>query len=322
MNAATRFEHDLLADAMGELSRRPRLLVVDDQAINVQTLYQAFSGDHQVFMATSGAQALTACTAKRPDLILLDVQMPGMDGYEVCRRLKAEEDTRDIPVIFVTAHNDETAETLGLDVGAVDFISKPINPKIVRARVRTHLTLKAQSDLLRRMVYTDGLTGVHNRRHFDERLSLEWSRALRSGAPLGVVMLDVDFFKRYNDRYGHQAGDDALRQVASALQSALKRPADLVARYGGEEFVCLLPETDLEGAISLGQDLRERVLSLAIEHADSSAHSHLSISVGACTKPAGVTGTAEALLRQSDSQLYLAKSGGRNRVQGAALESA
>jgi diguanylate cyclase (GGDEF)-like protein len=321
VNAATRLEHELFADAMGQLSRRPRLLVVDDQAINVQTLYQAFSGDHQVFMATSGAQALTACIAKRPDLILLDVQMPGMDGYEVCRRLKAEEDTRDIPVIFVTAHNDEAAETLGLDVGAVDFISKPINPKIVRARVKTHLTLKAQSDLLRRMVYTDGLTGVHNRRHFDERLNVEWSRAMRSGAPLGVVMLDVDFFKRYNDHYGHQAGDDALRQVAGALKSALKRPADLVARYGGEEFVCLLPETDLDGAIALAQELRERVLSLGIEHANSSAHSHLSISVGACTKPAGVTGSAEELLRQSDCQLYLAKSGGRNCVQGALLSN-
>jgi len=161
---------------IGMTNRQPRLLVVDDQPANIQALYQAFSADHQVLMATSGEQALKIAMTKQPDLVLLDVMMPGMDGHEVCHRLKAEESTRDIPVIFVTAHDDEASETLGLEMGAVDFISKPVNPKIVRARVKTQLTLKAQSDLLRQWVYIDGLTGVYNRRHLDERLASECAR--------------------------------------------------------------------------------------------------------------------------------------------------
>ena len=174
-----------------EPPRRPRLLVVDDQPVNIQTLYQAFHADHQVLMATSGEQALKLAQAQLPDLVLLDVVMPGLDGHVVCQRLKADPATRDIPVIFVTAHDDEAAETLGLALGAVDFIRKPINPNIVRARVKTHLTLKAQSDLLRQWVYLDGLTGVANRRAFDERLASECLRAARNGSALSVVLLEI-----------------------------------------------------------------------------------------------------------------------------------
>ena len=214
--------------------RLPRLLVVDDQPANIQALYQTFAADHQVLMATSGAQALALCASQQPDLVLLDVVMPGMDGFEVCRRMRADEALRDIPVIFVTAHNDEAAETLGLELGAVDFISKPINPKIVRARVKTHLTLKAQSDLLRQWVYLDGLTGVHNRRYFEERLATEWARAVRNRTDLSAVLIDVDFFKRYNDHYGHQAGDECLpasrgRQLAPGPE-APRRPGGTLRR--------------------------------------------------------------------------------------------
>ena len=235
---------DTLEEVFG---RRPRILVVDDQPANVQALHQAFAHDHQVFMATSGAQALQVCAAKQPDLVLLDVVMPEMDGYELCSLLKADAHTRDIPVIFVTAHRDEAQESHALEVGAVDFISKPINPTIVRARAKTHLTLKAQSDLLRQWVYMDGLTNVCNRRYFETRLSEEWARSVRQRTPLSVVMIDVDHFKRYNDRYGHQAGDDCLRRLAAEFKAGLQRPTDLVARYGGEEFVCLLAETPLAG---------------------------------------------------------------------------
>ena len=298
---------------------QPVLLVVDDQPINIQALYQAFATDHQVLMATSGAQALALCAARQPDLVLLDVVMPGMDGHEVCRRMKADEALRDIPVIFVTAHSDEAAETLGLEVGAVDFISKPINPRIVRARVKTHLTLKAQSDLLRNWVYLDGLTGVHNRRFFEERLAGEWARAARSGAALSAVMIDVDFFKRFNDHYGHQAGDDCLRRVAACLRAGLKRPGDLVARYGGEEFVCLLPDTPLEGALALARQLGQDVQSLAIEHAHSDIAPHVTVSLGACTGVPAAGSPAAELVRQADAQLYGAKSQGRNRSSGVAL---
>ena len=302
-------------------ARRPRLLVVDDQPVNIQVLYQVFSADHQVLMATSGEQALALCASKQPDLVLLDVVMPGMDGYAVCQRLKADEATRGIPVIFVTAHNDEAAETRGLDAGAVDFISKPINPRIVRARVKTHLTLKTQSDLLRQWVYTDGLTGLCNRRCLDERLATEWSRAARNASALSVVMLDVDFFKRYNDRYGHQAGDECLRRVASTLKAGLKRPADMVARYGGEEFICLLPDNDLDGAMQLAAQLGQDVFAQQIAHADSSVASVVTVSLGVCcAHPSAASGAAE-LLRRADAYLYQAKAAGRHTVRGGELSA-
>jgi diguanylate cyclase (GGDEF)-like protein len=311
-------------DLPGATQRRARLLVVDDQPINIQALYQTFAADHQVLMATSGEQALELCATKRPDLVLLDVVMPGMDGYEVCRRLKEDDATRDIPVIFVTAHNDESAETRGLDAGAVDFISKPINPKIVRARVRTHLTLKAQADLLREWVYTDGLTGVHNRRCFDERLAVEWARAVRSGSALSVVLLDVDFFKRYNDCYGHLAGDECLRRLANALKACVRRPSDLVARYGGEEFVCLLPDTDLAGAMTVAEELGQLLFVQQIAHAESSVAKVVTVSLGVCCKPAGPStgGCAETLMREADAQLYVAKARGRHQACGAHMHQA
>ncbi len=302
--------------------RTPRLLVVDDQPVNIQALYQAFNGDYQVLMATSGAQALALCASKQPDLVLLDVVMPGMDGYEVCQRLKADPLTRDIPVIFVTSHNDEAAETEGLELGAVDFISKPINRIVVRARVKTQLTVKAQADLLRQWAYVDGLTGVPNRRNFDERLAAESARAARNGNALSVVLLDVDFFKLFNDHYGHPAGDECLRRVAGCLRPGVRRPGDLVARYGGEEFVCLLPETELEGALACARQIGEAVAALGVPHAASKVAAMVTVSLGACTKPAGMVGEAAALLREADAQLYLAKSSGRNLACGALLGAA
>lgn len=310
---------DLLANAQGERLRRARLLVVDDQPANIQLLYQVFASDHQVFMATQGEQALALCAAQQPDLVLLDVEMPGMGGHEVCRRLKADHATCDIPVIFVTAHKDDAAEASGLDIGAVDFITKPINPSIVRARVNTHLTLKAQSDLLRHWVYIDGLTSVYNRRCFDERLVSEWGRAVRNDGMLSVLLLDVDYFKRFNDRYGHQAGDDCLRRVADALGAGLRRPGDLLARYGGEEFACLLPDTGIEGALVVAEQMAQRVRELAIEHAGSGVAPMVTVSVGACSKRGSRQETPQALLRCADEQLYMAKAQGRNQCVGTEL---
>ena len=293
--------------------------MVDDQPVNVQALYQTFAADHQVLMATSGEQALLLCATRQPDLVLLDVVMGDMDGLTVCRKLKANPATCDIPVIFVTAHHDEAAETRGLEAGAVDFISKPINPAIVRARVKTHLTLKAQADQLRQWVYIDGLTGVHNRRHFDERLLMEYSRAQRQHAALSVLLIDVDHFKHYNDHYGHQAGDHCLRQIANTLKAQLGRSTDLVARYGGEEFVCLLPDTELASAMMLARQIGAAVQAQAIAHQASPVADVVTISVGACSKPAGLDSDAQQLLRGADAQLYAAKAQGRNRACGAAI---
>jgi diguanylate cyclase (GGDEF)-like protein len=298
-------------------SYRPKLLVVDDQAPNIQALYHAFAEDHQVFVATSGSQAIKMCREKQPDLVLLDIVMPQMDGYEVCTLLKADKDTSEIPVIFVTGETDEGAETRGLDVGAVDFITKPINPRIVRARVRTHVTLKRQSDHLRGLSLLDGLTGIANRRCFDERLDVEWRRAHRNMRSLSLLMVDVDHFKRYNDFYGHAAGDECLRLVAQALSHTLTRPGDLVARYGGEEFACLLPETEPSGAMAVARMLEQRVRDMARPHAASPTHSHVSVSIGVGHADGRNAMSGLDLVQLADQQLYRAKGAGRGRVCGA-----
>ena len=308
-----------VAEMLDSTHGRPKLLVVDDQPINIQVMYRCFAGDYQVFMATNGEQALGICSSNPPDLILLDVVMPGLDGFEVCKRLKADESTRHIPVIFVTAHTDPAQETHGLSLGAVDFIAKPINPDVVRARVKTHLTLKFQSDLLRQLVFLDGLTGVFNRRYFDQQMSTEWARSARNNTPLSLILLDVDFFKLFNDRYGHQAGDDALRVVASALKSCLRRPADLVARYGGEEFACVLPETSYEDALVIANELETKIRSLAIPHQSSTADSVLTISIGLATRISNVDADVTGLIGMADNLLYKAKHTGRARVCSGVL---
>ncbi len=295
--------------------RKPRLLIVDDQPINIQTLYKVFAADCQVQMATSGAKALALCREDPPDLVLLDVVMPEMDGHEVCARLKADDATRDIPVIFVTAHNDVAEETKGLELGAADFIAKPISPPVVRARVRTQLKLKAQADQLREMVFIDAMTGVFNRRFFNDRLVAEWGGAARSGAPLSLLMLDVDFFKRYNDHYGHQKGDECLIRVAGALKAGLFRPVDILARYGGEEFACILPGTDLDGAMLVANRLGEQVRSLLIEHAMSDVERFVTISIGV-SSAISYDGGPEVVLGLADAQLYRAKQSGRGRACG------
>jgi diguanylate cyclase (GGDEF)-like protein len=309
-----------IAKLLDGASSKPKLLVVDDQPINIQVMHQIFSADFQVFMATSGAQALALCKDNPPDLVLLDIVMPGMDGFEVCAILRADAATRNIPVIFVTAHTDAAQETRGLEVGAVDFISKPVNPAVVRARVKTHLTLKLQSDVMRKLVFLDGLTGVYNRRYFDQQLVMEMARAVRSQSALSLIMLDVDFFKRFNDYYGHQAGDDCLRQIASTLKSGLRRPADLVARYGGEEFACILPETEFTDAMAIAHDLEHQIRRQAIPHVDSETASVVTISLGVAGRNAGTPGDADALLAAADAQLYKAKNAGRGRACGDVLK--
>lgn len=296
-----------LQPGLASPGRRPRLLIVDDQPANIQALHRVFAGDCQVLMATDGASALKLCRERQPDLVLLDVQMPGMDGHELCAELKADALLRAIPVIFVTAQDRPEDETRALDAGAADFITKPFNPTVVRARVRTQLTLKAQADLLRELAFIDGLTGVHNRRHFDDRFMAETRRAQRTRSPLAVVLADVDHFKRYNDALGHLAGDDCLRRVAAALRTCLKRPTDLLARYGGEEFVSLLPDTDLAGAIGVAQLMEDTVRALALPHPGVEGWVTISLGVSAGLQGAG-------LLEAADRALYLAKAAGRGRV--------
>jgi diguanylate cyclase (GGDEF)-like protein len=298
---------------------RPRLLIVDDQPANLQALYRVFGADHQVFSATRAAQALTVAQTERPDLVLLDLELGESSGLDLCRQLKGLPLTSEIPVIFVTAHGSQETELAGLEAGAVDFIHKPIHPVIVRARVNTHLLIKRQADLLRELAFRDGLTGLANRRAFDERLALELRHALRSQQPLSLLLIDVDYFKKFNDHYGHQAGDAALRAVGGVLAANMLRPVDLAARYGGEEFACLLPETPLVGALKVAERLRVGLAALEIAHAASEVAPHLSLSIGAITKPGRPGMLPEVLVDAADQMLYGAKRNGRNRCEGREL---
>lgn len=290
------------------------LLVVDDEPANLQILYQIFAGEHEIHAATSGYQAFEFCRKTLPDLILLDVMMPEMDGLEVCRALKTYPDTRDIPIIFVTAQSSPEEETRALEAGAVDFITKPVNPSVVRARVRTQLILKAQSDTLRSLAFLDGLTGVANRRRFDEALNTEWHHSLRLGHSVALMMIDIDYFKRYNDSYGHLVGDTCLQVVAQTLQGLMHRPHDLVARYGGEEFICLMPDCKVADALYKAETLRQAVEGRAMPHISSDVGPWVTVSVGVAIQKAGADQNPEALILNADASLYAAKARGRNQV--------
>jgi diguanylate cyclase (GGDEF)-like protein len=295
--------------------RKQTVLIVDDEPMNIEILYEALGAEHEILFATNGQEALSIASSELPDLILLDVVLPDLDGYQICTQLKSDSKTRDIPVIFITAMDLEEDETKGLDAGAIDYLSKPIRSPIVRARVRNHLELKRHRDYLGKLSSTDGLTGVANRRWFDEQLEREWRRARREHSSLSLLLMDIDFFKAYNDHYGHLAGDDGLRQIAQRLSKCTRRPGDLVARYGGEEFVCLLPDTDAEGALRVANLLREEVEGLNIPHGYSPVADHVTLSIGVSTLVPVVGQPPLDLIRRADELLYAAKQNGRNQVR-------
>jgi len=269
--------------------------------------------------ASDGASALGIASDTLPDLILLDVGLPDTDGFSLCRKFKAHPLLADIPVIFLTSRTSSMDEVDGLEAGGIDYITKPIHPAILRARVRNHLELKRSRDALARMARLDGLTGVANRRTFDDLLLREWRRQARTGQSWGVIMIDVDHFKQFNDTYGHGAGDDCLKQVTRAAEASLQRPADIIARYGGEEFVALLPDTDIEGAMAVAEGIRAAVVSLNIAHAGSRAAKHVTVSLGVACGVPEVDKQPASLLEVADGQLYAAKSDGRNRVKGISV---
>lgn len=299
-----------------------RLLIVDDEISTIRVLSTILQEFGEVFFATNGADALAMIPDRQPDLIMLDAQMAGMDGFAVCAAIKSDPAHADLPILFITAHNDIATETHALELGAVDFITKPPSPAIVRARVKTHLTLKQRTDELHRLASVDSLTGIANRRAFDAALDLEWRRVSRSKAALSLLLVDVDCFKRFNDHYGHQAGDDCLRAVASALDAGVRRPAETAARYGGEEFAVILPACDQDTAMTLAEKLRTNVATLHIPHAASEVSDSVTISIGVAslTKEAIAAGQERpessvlSLITAADKGLYEAKRTGRNRV--------
>jgi diguanylate cyclase (GGDEF)-like protein len=302
--------------------RKPTVLVVDDNAGNIEALAAALADLAEVKFALSGEQALKLCAEEAPDLVLLDVIMPGLSGHEVCRRLKEQPETSSIPVIFLTALDACEDEQQGLDIGAIDYITKPFRTGIVRARVRNQLVLALHRRALHELSLTDGLTGLPNRRHFDLILQREWLRGARNGEPLSLLLLDIDHFKRYNDFYGHLSGDDCLRRVGAALKDMPRRATDMVARYGGEEFVVLLPNTDARGAEAFAKLIVSGIAGLDIPHKFNDAGGVVTVSVGgvavSATGKGGDAGAALAALQCADARLYQAKEQGRNRAVVAA----
>lgn len=291
-----------------------KVLLVDDVPLNLAFAAAEIEDLCVPLLAGSGEHALRMALGERPDLILLDVHMPLMDGFEVCRRLKQNPLTADIAVIFLTALDEETDEEFGLNLGAIDYIAKPFSPAILRARVRNHLLAQKQRLQLQRLTQLDGLTGIANRRRFDQALALQWQRLAELAQPLGLLMVDVDGFKAYNDYYGHLAGDEVLRGVAETLEGHMRRHDDLAARYGGEEFACILPATDLEQAAEVAEAIREAVVDLCIPHAGSPVSDWVSVSIGCASVVPAAESAPRELLAAADDRLYRAKSEGRNRV--------
>ncbi|WP_045214677.1 diguanylate cyclase [Desulfonatronovibrio magnus] len=296
-------------------SGRAKILIVDDTPTNIQVLAEILGQDYEIFFALNGYEAIAMAEAQQPDVILLDIMMPKMDGFEACRKLKENPATKSIPVIFITALTMEEDEARGFEIGAVDYITKPIRPAVVRARVKNHLELKRYRDYLENISMKDGLTGVANRRRLDEYLDQEWRRSKRQKEHISLLMLDIDHFKLYNDNYGHSAGDECLKKIATTIESSLSRPADLAARFGGEEFACVLPETDLDGAKNIAEKIHKNIFDLAIPHEYSPVSSIITMSIGiAATIPKNGL-SVENFIQNADKMLYEAKRSGRNSIK-------
>lgn len=295
------------------------ILVVDDIAANLQVVVSILKTEHRVLTATDGETALELAVSEQPDIVLIDIRMPGMNGYELCGRLKQDPATRNIPVIFVTGMDEEREEARGLELGAIDYITKPLSRPILLARVRNHIELKRQRDHLQRLSAVDGLTGISNRRAFADHLDKEWRGAIRQHAPISLLIADIDDFKQFNDAYGHLAGDECLRKVATALAEAVKRPADMVARFGGEEFAVILPETGANEATLVAERLLGGIRRLGLPHQHSRAASYVTLSFGlVAARPEHGMESAE-LIEMADRLLYQAKAEGRNRIKTGML---
>ena len=307
---------------------RQKILIIDDTPANIQILHAVLGDAYSIFFATSGREGIELAAKELPDLIFLDIMMPEMDGYEVCRQLKGDPLTRQIPIIFITAMSTVEDEAKGLELGAIDYITKPFSPPIVNARVKNHLELKRHRDLLEKVTIEldkknlalnllareDALTGLANRRYFNEVLESEITRAQRSRQLLSLILCDVDFFKNYNDHYGHVAGDKCLQVIGQLLLRTFKRASDLPARYGGEEFAVIFPDTPPGNAGLITEKLRQGMMAQAIPHAFSTVAEVVTISIGMVEAPPNKERNAEWYIQAADKALYQAKERGRNQV--------
>lgn len=303
----------------GTPEKRQRILIVDDSPENTQYLAQALIENYEIVVANSGKDALALLQqVPIPDMILLDLSMPDMNGYEVCKQIQLEETTMTIPIIFLTTLGNPENEADGLQSGAVDFISKPFDLPSVEKKIKNHLALKHYQEIISLAADTDALTQIPNRRRFEEMLAIEIRKARRNHTPLSLISMDIDYFKAYNDTYGHPEGDACLREIADLLKKSIKRAGDLVARWEGEEFVCLLPDTNLKGAAHVAESIRKAVLNLRIPHHTSPGEKVITLSLGVATGISGKVDTGEdsltTLRERARDALIQSKETGRNQV--------
>lgn len=292
----------------------PTILLVDDEILNIQILASALSDEHRILMAPSGMKAIEIAKAQLPDIIVLDINMPDISGYEVCKRLKADDATRSIPIVFATGRESEEDELYGLQLGAIDYLKKPFRVALIKARLKNLVDLKRKTDLLESLASIDGLTGIPNRRSFDETYDAEWRYACRKGRQISLILIDIDFFKQYNDHFGHAQGDECLRKVAKCIRNTAQRATDFVARYGGEEFVVVIRESDASQAIELAEKIRSAVEALEMEHPSSPLNHRVTVSLGAATVGPVIEEQPETMFELADKRLYHAKQQGRNKV--------
>jgi len=290
-----------------------RILIIDDSPEVAKLLYSLLSDMAKISVANSGQRGIHLAASLQPTLILLDFQLPDMNGIAVCDLLKKDALLEPIPVMMLTAKCDAETEVSALEAGAVDFLTKPLQALVVRARVSAQLSLRQQTLQLQELANVDGLTGLYNRRYCDAALKAELARVSRYGGQLTIAMIDIDHFKDYNDQLGHVQGDICLRRVGQALAEAMRRPGEVLTRYGGEEFVLIAPGTGAQDAMGLGDWMRERVLQLALPHPRSQVSPYVTVSIGLAAWVEGKSDDPVALLALADSALYVAKRQGRNR---------
>ena len=297
-----------------------KILIVDDSKLIAHVAKTILTKrGHEIILAQDGKAGLEAAKSEQPDIILLDLIMPVMDGYEVCEHLKEDESTKEIPIIMVTSKAEAADKVKGLEMGALDYVTKPFDEGELVARVNIHLRLRElyeavqeQNRQLQEMVNRDGLTGLYNHRYFHEQLSQDFLRAKRYHETLSCVLLDIDFFKKFNDTYGHQTGDVVLKALADVIQRST-RESDIAARYGGEEFALVLYHTDGPAAYEAAERLRQRVEGTEVR--DNGNVLRVTISVGVATFPHESIHDSKELIEYADQALYKAKENGRNRVE-------
>jgi diguanylate cyclase (GGDEF)-like protein len=292
-----------------------KILVVEDSTYNLYVIEKMLEDQYVVGKAATAQEGLLAAQIFSPHLILLDIILPDANGFDLLVRLKEMDSTKNIPVILITGLDSEAAEEWGFRLGAVDYIKKPFRETIVKARVNTQIRAIKQLQVLEEMSLLDALTGISNRRAFDQQIQFEWNHALRNRCEVSLLMLDVDQFKEYNDTYGHPQGDVMLQRIAQVMRGELKRSLDISCRYGGEEFAVLLPGTGLEGARAVAERIREAVAETQVYDPDTKRATRPTVSIGVATAfPAGGDRLSE-LIERADRLLYQAKSKGRNRVE-------